>query len=153
MRKMMVSLLWLVAVPLALVADAPVLQAWSGDFPVAKLDLLPEGQRENGQGFFDDPKAFALFWAVFQPKEPVPEVDFENHLVVFTRNITFYNRTRIGSLKLVEEGVLEIIAMETLSAMHIGDKVAMALAVTPRKGVRFIRSGDQLVPVEPSVEE
>ena len=108
MKETVISLLWLAAVPFALAADAPVLQSWSGDFPVAKLDLLPEGQRGNGQGFFDDPEAFELLWEAFQPKEPVPEVDFENHLVVFSRNITFYNRTRIGSLRLVEEGVLEI---------------------------------------------
>ena len=37
MKETVISLLWLAAVPFALAADAPVLQSWSGDFPVAKL--------------------------------------------------------------------------------------------------------------------
>jgi hypothetical protein len=42
---------------------------------------------------------------------------------------------------------LEILAMETMSAMPIEDKAAMAMAVIPRAGVRFIRAGEEQIPV------
>ena len=38
-------------------------------------------------------------------------------------------------------------AMETMSAMPIEDKVAMALAVIPCAGVRFITSGNERIAV------
>ncbi len=40
-----------------------------------------------------------------------------------------------------------MLAMETMSAMPIEDKVAMALAVIPRAGVRFIASGNERIGV------
>ena len=45
------------------------------------------------------------------------------------------------------EGVAEVLAMETLSAMPIEDKVAMSLAVVPRKGIESIQSSDGTLPV------
>jgi hypothetical protein len=44
--------------------------------------------------------------------------------------------------------VAEIIAIETLTAMPIEDRVAMSIAVIPRGGVHFIQVGDEHVPVQ-----
>ena len=42
-------------------------------------------------------------------------------------------------------GVAEVLAMETMSAMPIQDKVAMSLVVVSRKGIKSIRTADSLV--------
>jgi len=120
--------------PLALKIE----QAWSGTFPVAALKLLPEGARQSATGYLDNPDAFAPIWAALFPQQPLPDIDFHSRLVVFSRNVRFFNSTTIVQVRLVE-GVAEILAIETMSARPIRDEVAMALAVIPRDGVRFIR--------------
>ena len=71
---------------------------------------------------------------------------FQKHLVVFSRNVTFYNR--IGIVKaLLRDGVAEILVMETMSAQPIENKVGMALAVIPRPGVKYIKVGKDRIPV------
>jgi hypothetical protein len=67
-------------------------------------------------------------------------------MVVFYRNVAFYNRTNIFKANL-EDGVLDVLAMETMSALPIEDKVAMALVVVPRAGVKFIQAGTTRIPV------
>jgi hypothetical protein len=104
-------------------------------------------------GFIPDSETFASVWEAFEPAgeesgEGVPEVNFEANLVVFTRNVQFYNRTNIMKIDL-DGGVAEIVAMETMSAIPIEDMVAMALAMVPRTGIESIRSGDQVIPVQP----
>jgi hypothetical protein len=126
--------------------DLAIIDRWSGDFPVAELDLLPEGQRQSRAGCIDDPQVFATLWQAFKQGEKTPAVDFKHNLVVFSRNVDFYNRTQIMKVVL-DDGGLEILAMETMSAMLIEDKVAMALAVVPRAGIKFIRAGDTQIPV------
>lgn len=44
-------------------------------------------------------------------------------------------------------GDLEVAAMETLSALPVEDKVAVALAVIPREGIRFTQAGEKRIPV------
>ncbi len=86
---------------------------------------------------------------MFKPGEKVLEVDFSKHVVVFSRNVTFYNR--IGIVKaLLRDGVAEILVMETRSALPIEARVAMAMAVIPRAGVKFIVAGNERIPVEVS---
>ena len=126
--------------------ELPLLASWSGDFPVAQLDLLPVGQRQSSVGYLGDMDAFAAVWPVLQPGQDLPEVDFVSQLVVFSRNVNFYNRTAIFKVTL-KEGTAEVMAMETMSAMPIEDTVVMALAVIPRAGVRFITSGDERIAV------
>lgn len=121
-------------------------QSWSGDYPVAELERLPEGQRKSGVGYLGSATAFESAWAVFKPGEAVPAVDFGKHVVVFHRNVNFYNRTRIFKVTL-KDGVAEVLAMETMSAIPIEDKVAMAMAVIPRANVKSLRSGTAGVPV------
>lgn len=125
-----------------------IIQSWSGDFPVAELKRLPEGQRSSRLGYLGTAAAFAPVWAAFRPGEPVPAVDFGKHLVLFHRNVDFYNRTHIVKATL-REGVAEVLAAETMSAIPIDAKVAMALAVIPRAGVKAIQSGQTRVSVNP----
>ena len=84
--------------------------------------------------------------AGFLAGEKVPEVNFSKHLVVFSRNVTFYNR--IGIVKaLLRDGVAEILVMQTRSALPIEARVAMALAVISRIGVKYIKAGKDRIPV------
>jgi len=123
-----------------------ILQSWSGDYPVAELQRLPAGQQQTRVGYLGNAAAFESVWAAFKPGEAVPEVDFGKHLVVFHRNVNFHNRTRIFKVTL-RDGVADVLAMETLSAIPIMDKVSMALAVIPRASVKSLRSGAASVPV------
>ncbi len=126
--------------------DLEVIQSWAGDYPTAELHRLPEGQKQGPTGFFDTPAAFSSVWHAFKPGDLVPEVDFKKHLVVFSRNTSFYNHTSIMKVT-ADHGVVEVMTMSTMSAMPITDKVAMAMAVVPRAGVEVVRSGDQVIPV------
>jgi hypothetical protein len=126
--------------------DLPILQKWSGDFPVAQLDRLSQGKSKAGAGYIDDKSLFEKVWEVFKPGEPVPEVDFGTQIVVFYRNVAFYNRTNIVKITL-RDGTAEIITIETRSALPIEDKVAMAMVVIPRAGVKYIQTGSERIPV------
>ncbi|HYR03352.1 MAG TPA: hypothetical protein VES58_08415, partial [Syntrophobacteria bacterium] len=113
---------------------------------MSQLDRLPEGQRRSRVGYLGDAARLADVWQAFKPGEKTPEVDFGKYLVLFSRNVDFYNRTSIFKVTL-KDGVLEVMAMETLSAQPIEDKAAMALAVVPRVGARFIQTGTKRIPV------
>jgi hypothetical protein len=149
--------LWACGIAAASFASEPrdlvILQSWSGDYPVSQLDRLPDGQRTSGLGYLGDAAKFAALWQAFKPGEKVPEIDFGKYLVLFFRNVQFYNRASIFKVTL-KDGIAEIMAMETRSALPIEDKVAMALAVVPRAGVRFIQGGSKRIPVpaEPDLE-
>jgi hypothetical protein len=129
--------------------DLPILQKWAGDYPVSALPRLPEGQRSSAVGYIGDGETFSTVWQAFETGANVPQVDFSTQLVVFSRNVDFYNRTSIFKITL-RDGVAEVLAMETKSAMPIEDKVAMALAVIPRAGIKFIRAGKDRIPLEPN---
>lgn len=121
-----------------------ILQSWSGDYPVAQLDMLPEAQRDSPVGYIDDEIIFERVWQAFKPSEATPEMNFKANLVLFVRNTQFYNRISIGKLT-VENGVAEILSMETLSALPIEDKVAMSMVMVPRKGITGLKAGDQII--------
>lgn len=136
------------AKPLApLTGETRILYAWQGDYPMARLDRLPAGQRETGTGFIGNPDTFRRVWQVFKPDKAMPDVDFTENLVLFARNTQFYNRTNIVKV-MVKNGVAEVLAVETLSAIPIEDKVAMALAVVPRAGITGVQTGLAVVPVK-----
>jgi apolipoprotein D and lipocalin family protein len=128
--------------------NLPILQSWSGDYPVSLLDRLPESQRTTPAGYLGTSAVFGAVWQAFKPGEEMPEVDFSNCLVVFSRNVSFYNRTSIAKV-LLKDGVADFLAVETRSAMPIEDRVGMAMAVIPREGVRFIQAGSERIPVVP----
>ena len=126
--------------------ELAILQSWSGDYPVAELGRLPAGQQASGVGYLGSAAAFEPVWAVFKPGEAVPAVDFARQVVVFHRNVAFYNHTRIFKVTL-REGVAEVLAAETMSAIPVTDKVAMALAVIPRAHVKALQAGTARIPV------
>ena len=127
-------------------SEVKILQSWHGDYPVDRLDLLPEKQREQPVGFINDVKTFEGVWRAFQPAGAVPQIDFTTNLVLFARNTRFYNRICIGKVK-VTNGAAEVLAMETMSAMPIEDKVAMSMVVVSRKNIKSIRTSDGLVTI------
>ena len=129
--------------------DLPILQKWSGDYPVAQIERLPADQQKERVGYIGDPTTWASVWEAFKPGEKGPELDFAKNLVVFSRNVEYYNRTSIAKVTM-REGFVEVIAIETLTSTPLEDKVAMAMAVIPREGVKFILSGDKRIPVQAS---
>lgn len=128
--------------------DVEIIQNWSGDFPVAKLDVFPKGQERLPAGYIGDAATFKNVWSVFSPATPVPEVDFSDNMVVFGRNTQYYNRTTIFKVTLTNEGVAEILAMATMTSTPIQDKVAMSMAVIPRKGIKYIFTAGNRLPVK-----
>jgi hypothetical protein len=124
----------------------PILQNWSGDYPVAEFDRLPDGQRESRVGCIGDAMVLAAVWQAFRPGEKPPELGFDDNLVVFSRNVDYYNRTSIERV-LLKDGVADVVAIETRSAIPIEDRVAIAFAAIPRAGVRFVQAGENRIPV------
>ncbi len=126
--------------------ELPILQSWRGDYPVSEFHRLPNGKHAKGMGSISNMLHFKQVWNVFKPGEILPDINFQDHIIVFSRNVTFYNR--MGIVKaLLRDGVVEVLTIETRSALPIEDKVAMALAVIPREGVKFIKVGDSRIPV------
>ena len=64
--------------------------------------------------------------------------------MLFIRNTMNYNRISIGKLN-VPDGVAELLAMETMSAIPIEDKAAMSMVLVSRKGIDSISTPDGLV--------
>lgn len=122
-----------------------IIQRWPIDFPVDKLDLLPDGQRDSRVGYIDNADTFAAIWKVFNPLEPAPGIDFSSQIALFVRNTQFYNRINVVKVEL-DDGMAEIIAAETLSARPIEERVAMVLLTVPRKGINGVKSGNVVVP-------
>ena len=126
--------------------EAPIKQSWNGDYPVASLASLPEKADHHGTGYIADPLTFSSIWSAFKPNEQTPEIDFKNNLVIFVRNIQYYNHIMIGKVVL-KNGVAEVIAMETLSARPIEDVVAISMAVISRDGVEGIQTRGGVIQV------
>jgi len=118
-------------------SSVALLQTWHGDYPVSQLERFPEAQRHWAVGFIDNAASLANLWEAFKPGEGLPDIDFKGELVLFARNTQFYNRIAITQVKLVN-GVAQILAMETMSAMPIEDKVALSLARVSRHGITAI---------------
>ena len=133
--------------PIGIGGEVQIIKSWQGDYPVAKLDLLTVKQRGQGIGFIDDAKTFAGVWKAFKPGEDVPKIEFKTNIVLFARNTQFYNRISIGKVT-VTNGVAELIAMETMSAMPIEDKIAMSMVLVARQGIKAIQSGNKIIPVK-----
>ncbi|MDH3673684.1 MAG: hypothetical protein OES46_21420 [Gammaproteobacteria bacterium] len=126
--------------------ELPIIQEWQGDYPVSLLNRLPQGQRGLRAGYVGDDRQFQSIWRAFKPQEDMPTVDFDRHLVVFYRNVDFYNHITIFKV-LLKKGIVEILAMQTRSALPIEDKVAMALAVIPRAGVTAVEVDGESIPL------
>ncbi len=126
--------------------EAKILQSWQGDYPTAQINLLPDSQRKNAVGFIGNTEIFKAVWNAFKPEEPIPVIDFNTNFVIFAKNTQFFNRIRIGKVN-VTNGVAEVLAMETMSAMPIEDKVAMSLVKVDRQGILGLQSGDEIIQI------
>jgi len=49
--------------------ELPILEMWSGDYPVSQLNRLPEGQSTSRVGCFGNVVEFAGVWKAFKPDE------------------------------------------------------------------------------------
>jgi hypothetical protein len=128
-------------------ANLSIVNKWDGDYPVSALKKLPRGQQKTVAGYIGDRAAFADVWKSFKPGEKTPSVDFKKNLVVFTRNVKFYNRKAITKVTLLD-GIMEVQGIETVTSVPVTDKVAMAMAEVPRQGVKTLRAGDKFIPVK-----
>jgi hypothetical protein len=131
----------------ALPATVEIVKKWDGDFPVSALKKLPRGQQKTPAGYVGDANTFADIWRSFKPGEKTPSVDFRKNMVVFTRNVKFYNRKAITKVTLLD-GIMEVQGIETVTSVPVTDKVAMAMAEVPRQGVKTLRAGDKFIPVK-----
>jgi hypothetical protein len=52
--------------------EAEIIESWQGEYPVAHLNELPEGQREHGMGYIADARTSANVWKAFKPGETAP---------------------------------------------------------------------------------
>jgi hypothetical protein len=128
--------------------EVEILNKWDGDYPVNAIDKLPGSLHESAVGYITDAETMKPVWSAFKPDKPLPEVDFSDNLLVYSRNITYYNRTSIFRATL-RNGVLEILARETMSAIPITDSVAISMVEIPRTGIKIIKSGDKQIPIIP----
>jgi len=80
------------------------------------------------------------------PNQILPAIDFSKDLIVFTRNVKYYNQQSILAVRL-EDNTAVIIVMETMSARPIENFVSMSMAVIPRTGIESIRSGTEIIKV------
>ena len=126
--------------------EAEILRSWQGDFPTARFELLPEGQRDLPAGFLGDAESFGAVWKAINPDQEIPEIDFKANIVLFARNTQFYNRLSIGKVE-VSGGVAELLAMETMSALPIEEKAAISLVVVPRQGIERLKAGEAVLPL------
>jgi hypothetical protein len=131
----------------ALPANLTILNKWDGDYPVSALKKLPRGQQKTVAGYIGDGATFADVWKSFKPGEKAPTVDFRKNLVVFTRNVKFYNRKAITKVTLLD-GIMEVQGIETVTSVPVTNKAAMAMAEVPRQGVKTLRAGDKFIPVK-----
>ncbi|WP_300455677.1 hypothetical protein [Desulfobacula sp.] len=129
-----------------------ILQDWQGDYPVSEIHRLPVGMQSWRIGYINHATDLTAVWQVFKPGDKPPEIDFKHHLVLFARNVVFFNRIGIAAV-LLKDGDAQVLVRETMSALPIEDRVAMALAVIPAAGVRNLLMGNEKIPIiEPGVD-
>jgi hypothetical protein len=121
-------------------------QTWSGDLATAQMGTVALGRSAEGFALVTSLTDWQALWALYQPKAAVPSVDFTTHFVVCLRNTEFYNRMRLG-MGLVQKGVLEPLAMETMSARPIEDQVAVTFASFPRQGITSVKFRQTTLPL------
>ena len=131
-----------------LAGPVPILGTLSGDFPVSALEMLPDGQQDQSVGYLRSQKQLdTVLQSIQVGDRTFPSVDFSSQIVLYTRNTVFYNRLSIGQV-LREGETLTIVAMETMSAMPITDKVAISLVTIERDGAKFLDAGGLKVTIE-----
>lgn len=134
------------AIPAVLAAPAGVRAALLDDDAAAELDAvaeqtvdkdaaeaLPEGR------FVADSEALHDLWDELDlPGEELPEVDFEDNLLLIEhRDAADPNHVRYSAM-LNEDGELEVGAMTTLMGFPPSDRVKLVFLAYPREGVTAV---------------
>ena len=125
----------------------PILNRWSGEYPIAQLDRLKEWHAQTHGGYIGDEAAFASFWKALKKGTAVPRVDFSKNLVVFVIGDGSYKQMFIAKVTL-KDNIAEMVADGNTSGLSREDSLAMALAVIPRAGVKFVRVGKEHIALE-----
>ena len=125
----------------------PILNRWSGDYPIAQLDRLKQGHAQAHGGYIGDEAAFASFWEAFKKGTAVPKVDFGKNLVVFFIGGKSDKQMFIAKENL-KDNIAEMVADGNTSGPPPEGSLAMALAVIPKAGVKFVRVGKEQIAVE-----
>jgi hypothetical protein len=127
-------------------ALARTMQIWNADYPVAELDRLPAAVRDAPVGYIADPETFASVWKAFEPELVPPPVNFDTELILFARNVDFYNSLSIVQVG-VNEGVAEPVVRETRSTTPVTDLVAMSMVLVVRSGIIAVKANGEVVPL------
>jgi hypothetical protein len=131
-------------------ASVPAFSSFHADLAMANQARLPQAYRETKLGFVMNEAEFESFWSALTlpPETPAarPAVDFSRQFVLFIRNTEYYNRIRIGTVRVIDREA-EPLAMETLSARPVTDKAAIAFVVLERESVTAIRFGKERIAV------
>ncbi len=125
----------------------PILNQWAGDYPITQLARLKTWHAEAPGGYIGDNATFASFWEVFKKGTVVPRIDFNKNLVVFVWCEGADQRRLIAKVTL-QDAIAEVVADGTVSRALHPESVAMALAVVPRTGIKFLRFGNARLEVE-----
>lgn len=126
-----------------------ILQQWQGDLPVSSLVLLPSESHQAGVGYINNTTWLKTIWPHLQLEIDTPNIDFKQNIIVYHYNTQFYNRNRIFKVE-VHSGIAEVLAMETLSATPIEDKVAFSMAVISREGINSLKTRDGIKTIPPT---
>ena len=125
----------------------PILNRWSGEYPIAKLDRLKAWHARSQWGYIGDEAGFSSFWNAFREGRRAPEVDFSKNIVVFVGGDGSYKQMVIVKVTL-KDHVAEVVVDGSKPGPPGADTCAMAVAVIPRSGVGFVRMGKEQIAVE-----
>jgi len=122
----------------------PVIERWSGQYPVSELHRMPEEQMINGTGFVNNTAAWNEIWHGANQSD-APAVDFHVEIVCFAHNVEFLNIVHVTAGTVDDEGVVDVLAMQTKTARPIDDFVYWSAGTIPIAGLTHLRvAGDTL---------
>lgn len=126
----------------------PLRTQWNGFMRLANLKVLPERTDRKGTGLILTQELWQQVWKKFQPKKPVPKVDFYSEFVVFARNTRFVAKITLDRAG-VRGNAVRLGWTESRRRWRISWGVYAAFAVIKRQGVKSIRSRGWVFPVPP----
>jgi hypothetical protein len=111
--------------------EVKLLQTWRGE---VKLELRKQAP---DSGFIADAESWEKLWKAYRVAEKVPEVDFQEHLILVGVNS---DPNQIGAVaKLSEKGDLSVVYLGTLIGFEDPQTCAYQFAKISRKGIKSIK--------------
>ena len=122
----------------------PVIERWSGQYPVNELYRMPEEQMINGTGFVNNAATWNKIWHGANQSD-APAVDFHSEIVCFAHNVVFLNILHVTAGTVDDDGVVDVLAIQTKTARPIDDFVYWSAGTIPIAGLTHLRvAGDTL---------